>query len=123
MKPAEILVLVLVSGVLAAIAVGLIRAWRARKHGTALHRAVRAGDIERVEQLIKGGAPLEAKDRDGRTPLALAVKQQEIGIVRRLAAAGANIEITADKLGLRESLLYEAIFRQDAEILEALIEA
>lgn len=123
MKPAEILVLVLVSGVLAALAVGLIVAWRARTHGTALHRAVRAGDIERVERLIKGGTPLEAKDRDGRTPLALAVKEQETGIVKCLAAAGANIDIAVDKPGRRESLLYEAIFRQDAEILETLIEA
>jgi len=55
-----------------------------------LHAAARNGDVAQLDLLLAKGAPLNAPDDAGRTPLVLATMQGHIETVRRLLAAGAN---------------------------------
>ena len=52
--------------------------------------AAKKGDTDRVQALLKAGAELEAKDRDGRTALMLAAQYGRTDTVRLLLARGAN---------------------------------
>lgn len=56
----------------------------------ALQDAARAGRLELLERLLQQGAPVNAADTAGRTPLILAVMQGHTAVVQRLLAAGAN---------------------------------
>ncbi|WP_431095726.1 ankyrin repeat domain-containing protein [Polaromonas aquatica] len=56
----------------------------------ALQDAARAGRLELLERLLQQGAPVNAADTAGRTPLVLAVMQGHTAVVQRLLAAGAN---------------------------------
>ena len=56
----------------------------------ALQDAARAGRLELLERLLQQGAPVNAADPAGRTPLVLAVMQGHTAVVQRLLAAGAN---------------------------------
>ncbi len=65
----------------------------------ALQQSARAGDLQQLERLLRQGAPLNAADPAGRTPLILAVMQGHTAVVQRLLAAGANTALI-DKDGL-----------------------
>ena len=56
----------------------------------ALQDAARAGRLELLDRLLQQGAPVNAADPAGRTPLVLAVMQGHTAVVQRLLAAGAN---------------------------------
>lgn len=56
----------------------------------ALQDAARAGRLELLERLLQQGAPVNAADTAGRTPLILAVMQGHTAVVQRLLTAGAN---------------------------------
>lgn len=56
----------------------------------ALQEAARAGRLALLERLLQQGAPVNAADTAGRTPLILAVMQGHTAVVQRLLAAGAN---------------------------------
>lgn len=56
----------------------------------ALHEAARTGRITQLNSLLRQGAPLNAPDSAGRTPLMLAVIHGQTAVVQRLLAAGAN---------------------------------
>jgi ankyrin repeat protein len=80
------------------------RALRAEAAGSlalagALQQSARAGDLQQLERLLRQGAPLNAADPAGRTPLILAVMQGHTAVVQRLLAAGANTALI-DKDGL-----------------------
>lgn len=80
------------------------RALRAEAAGSlglagALQQSARAGDLQQLERLLQQGAPLNAADAAGRTPLVLAVMQGHTAVVQRLLAAGANTALI-DKDGL-----------------------
>jgi ankyrin repeat protein len=64
-----------------------------------LQQSARAGDLQQLERLLRQGAPLNAADSAGRTPLILAVMQGHTAVVQRLLAAGANPALI-DKDGL-----------------------
>ena len=61
--------------------------------GAALRDAARAGDLERVEELLAAGAPVDAGNRYGATALFFAADRGHLEIVRRLAEAGAALDI------------------------------
>ncbi len=56
----------------------------------ALHEAARTGRVPQLERLLAQGAPLNAPDAAGRTPLMLAVIHGHTTMVQRLLALGAN---------------------------------
>jgi len=58
--------------------------------GPDLLAAARKGQTDRVRKLLDKGAPLEAKDKDGRTPLLLAAQHDHAETVRLLIAKGAD---------------------------------
>lgn len=64
-----------------------------------LLQAARTGDLQQLERLLQQGAPVNAADSAGRTPLILAVMQGHTAVVQRLLAAGANTALI-DKDGL-----------------------
>jgi uncharacterized protein len=57
---------------------------------TALHWAVRAGDLAMVESLLSAGADAKAKDRYGLTPVSLACSNANAVILKKLLDAGAD---------------------------------
>ncbi|KAI1414902.1 ankyrin repeat-containing domain protein [Hypoxylon sp. FL1857] len=63
-------------------------------HYTALHHAVTGGcgDPETVRTLVKAGANMEVRNKDGRTPLMLAAQLGREGLVRSLLSEGANAQ-------------------------------
>lgn len=67
---------------------------------TPLHNAVRiVGDIAVVKILLNAGAELEARDHDGRTPLALSAGLYHVDCLELLAGHGGKIN-TRDRLGM-----------------------
>jgi ankyrin repeat protein len=75
--------------------------WDVARHSTALHVAAWRMRHATVEALIASGAPVDARDAQGRTPLALAVKacvdshwaeRRSPESVAALLAAGASVE-------------------------------
>jgi ankyrin repeat protein len=63
--------------------------------GQALFDAVARGDIAALDRLIAAGAPLQASDAAGQTPLLLAVQNNNLDAATRLIAAGADINAQA----------------------------
>ena len=60
---------------------------------SALQEAARNGHASRLDRLLVRGAPLNAADTAGRTPLMLAVIHNHPAMVQRLLAAGANVSL------------------------------
>lgn len=63
--------------------------------GQALFDAVARGDIASIDRLIAAGAPLQATDAAGQTPLLIAVQSDNLDAATRLIAAGADINAQA----------------------------
>ncbi|MCW5690470.1 MAG: ankyrin repeat domain-containing protein [Pseudolabrys sp.] len=55
-----------------------------------LHAAAAAGDAAAIDKLVKDGAPLEARDSGGRTPLHVAVHLKKADAARALIRLGAD---------------------------------
>ena len=58
-----------------------------------LHAAAHAGDAARIAALAAGGADLNARDPQGRTPLHVATFAKQRAAVQALAKAGANLNL------------------------------
>lgn len=61
--------------------------------GAALRSAAREGDVERIAELLAAGAPVDAPNRYGATALFFAADRGHLEVVRRLADAGAALDI------------------------------
>jgi hypothetical protein len=68
--------------------------------GAALHWACALGRRDAVRALLRGGAALEARDGEGKTPLIVAAMQGHAGVVSVLLEAGAEVE-ASDPYGNR----------------------
>ena len=85
----------------------------------ALHWAIRAGEADIVELLLKAGADATAKDRLDVTPLFLAAMNGDGVIMRKLLNAGANAN-QVEKTG--DSILMVAIRTGSTDAVRALLE-
>lgn len=63
---------------------GLGRKLVGAETGTALHAAVGVSHEDIVNDLLEGGAPLDGKDAEGKTPLHVAAKSGETAMVELL---------------------------------------
>lgn len=62
----------------------------AQAQSDALLAAAAAGRAEEVAQLVRSGAPLEARDAQGRSALLRAVAENHVGVAKTLLEAGAS---------------------------------
>jgi uncharacterized protein len=93
---------------------------KAQDTGRELIEAAAAGRLDRVSQLLRDKAPLEARDGQGRTALLLVVDQNHVEVARALIRAGASINTQAANLDTPWLL---AGARGRTEIIEAMIPA
>lgn len=92
--------------------------------GTALHLAVRGTDQKMIELLLKGGADVNARDKQGETPLAWAVDHNRLEAVKLLIAKGADVNARVQGGGsYLTTLLGIAVGRAHFEIMETLMAA
>ncbi len=64
--------------------------------------AINGGNQDMAQLLVDAGADVNAKSREGKTPLYQAVVKGHIATVRCLLAAGADIRISSHGMTLRE---------------------
>ena len=83
-----------------------------------LIHAIREGRFEMVELLIKRGAPLQATDEQGTTPLHVAIWEGRMKVVERLLAGKAD---PSAKMEDGETPLKAARERKNKEIEELLL--
>lgn len=58
---------------------------------TRLHKAAEAGDLQVIKALLKKGAPINERDKDGRTPMCVAARAGHKDVCGVLAKSGANL--------------------------------
>lgn len=63
--------------------------------GSAMREAAERGDAAGIDRLVAAGAPIDAADAAGQTPLLLAVRNNHLDVATRLIDAGANINAQA----------------------------
>ncbi len=66
---------------------------RPKSDPSPLHKAIREGDIERIQSLISHGVNVNQKDTSGRTPLISAIIHDRTRAVEMLLAAGADVNL------------------------------
>ncbi len=83
-----------------------------------LHAAAHRGDVEKIQKLVATGAPVNARDSYGRTPLHVAAFARQRDAIRTLAMAGAALD-------LLENDRYDAVtivaVADDEETLQVLL--
>lgn len=67
------------------------------EHGHAVIAAVRQRKPEILKTMLEAGAPLHARDKDGRTPLHIAVQHCNVEHVQTLLEKGAIVKITCHR--------------------------
>jgi ankyrin repeat protein len=68
-----------------------VKAWKVPAYGTWLHCAASSGSQKVFEYLLSVGTDLNAKNRDGATPLVCAASSNQLRIVRLMLELGAEI--------------------------------
>ncbi len=68
-----------------------------------LEAAIRAGDLDKVRELIAAGADVSSAWPDGMTPIQLAAQERQTTILRALVAAGADLG-DLENLGVEDRL-------------------
>jgi ankyrin repeat protein len=67
---------------------------------SALHHAARAGHMETLENLLDGGADIDARSGDGSTPLVLALLNGQFDVAMKLIERGADVNIRTENDGV-----------------------
>lgn len=83
-----VLALLVAMGSASRFVLALLVAWEAS--AAELHDAARRGDLAALERLLAAGAPVDAVDRAGATPLYIAADEGRAAVVAWLLAAGGN---------------------------------
>jgi ankyrin repeat protein len=96
----------------------IVRAQVEADGATALHRAVQVGDWSAARRLIVAGARVDAANRYGVTPLAIAARQGQTELVEALLAAGASVRAAEAGLPEGQTLLMLAARAGDAVSLK-----
>jgi len=105
-------------GALAVFAASAAGAAMATENDMTLIEAVLAGDLVAVNVAIASGASLETRDGDGRTPLLLATRADQVPIALALIAAGADVNA---KDNIKDTPYLYAGAQGRNEILKALL--
>jgi TPR repeat protein len=90
------------------------------KLATKLFDAINNNDKAGVEVLIKTGANVNFKHRQFGTPLNMAIRKENIDIVKELLAAGADPSIAVDRI---RSPLQHAFYQGNVSIFKILLES
>eukprot|EP00752_Nemacystus_decipiens_P007683 g6867.t1 len=94
------------------------------KNAMALHEAAAFGRVEAVDLLVRAGANIEARDRDGETPLICASRFLDRASVACLLKHGAKVDVQSD--ALHTPLMYAAFEADEcgaAEVVDVLLRA
>jgi ankyrin repeat protein len=83
-----------------------------------LHAAAASGSTAEVEDAVKEGADLNARDPFGRTPLMVAVYRRDLAVAQALIKLGANVNALEHQ---SYDALTIAAVQNDAEMLDLLI--
>src|SRR5208337_1198357 len=95
---------------------------KVRKRTTDFFELVETGTPIQVQEAIKVGADIKARETDGRTPLLLAAEDnQNPEVIIVLLQAGADVN-ARDKDG-QTPLMYAARKNQNPEVITALLKA
>lgn len=87
---------------------------------TALHVAIKMGDLKISQLLLDNGADINAQDFQGNTPLILAVKKKNIELVTFVILHGADVNL-ANNDGITP--LHQAAFSGNEEVVDFLLKA
>ena len=92
----------------------------ANLHAGEIHDAAATGDLDTVKKLVEADSNLlEAKDKNGNTPLFAAIKSNQVEIVRYLIEHGADIK---EKKTAEEGMLTAAT-KNSPEMIDVLVSA
>jgi len=83
-----------------------------------LNQASVDGELDRVKELVSGGADVNSKNRMGMTPLVVAAMNNRTAVCEFLASNGADLNA---KDGQGRTALYLAVDRGNKELMELLI--
>jgi ankyrin repeat protein len=94
----------------------------AKKLNADLIRAIKTNAVSLFEDVLNRGASVDARDQyDGTAPM-LAVEHQQLPMVERLLALGANVNSSREKLPIRPwTALHAAAVNDSTEITETLL--
>ncbi|MDD5051514.1 MAG: ankyrin repeat domain-containing protein [Sulfuricurvum sp.] len=87
---------------------------------TALHVAIKLGDLKIFQLLLDKGADINAQDFNGNTPLILAVKKKNIELVTFVILHGADVNL-ANNDGITP--LHQAAFSGNEDVTDFLLKA
>ena len=88
---------------------------------SALHAAVRAGNLKEIERLVAAGASVDGRDQLGSTPLMLAAWSGHAEVARFLLAHGADVNALSKET--RSTALEYAVITAHSELVRVLLAA